>query len=149
MNGIVHAGIKPSSILIGNDGHVLISDFQCARFVDAKKPMLGREDARHHADMTEYQAPEQILGWAFDEAVDWWGLGMVLFWMLTGEVRFFPLPYYLLAIESTFSMRFLIMGNHLIRQSFIVEFCTASPGFRLPLSREYLISYNRYTRGWL
>ena len=33
-----------------------------------------------------YQAPELLLGWAHDFAVDCWGFGMLLHYMLSGEV---------------------------------------------------------------
>jgi hypothetical protein len=38
-------------------------------------------------DLGEYQAPERILGWKCDGAVDCWGFGILLYIILVGTVR--------------------------------------------------------------
>jgi hypothetical protein len=34
----------------------------------------------------EYQAPEVLLGWTYDFAVDCWGFGILLYFMVFGTV---------------------------------------------------------------
>ncbi|KAI8983255.1 kinase-like domain-containing protein [Trametes punicea] len=82
-HGIVHTSLRPENVLIGEDGHLLISGFDDAVFLydDAERPLLIR--GRQSAGNQEYQAPELILGWEYDYAVDWWSFGLVLFWMMT------------------------------------------------------------------
>ena len=37
-------------------------------------------------DPASYRAPELVLGWDHDYAVDWWSFGLVLHWICTGRV---------------------------------------------------------------
>ena len=91
-HGIVHANLKPESVLVAEDGHVSISDFDEAGFLydDAERdlvirrsgPLLGGGSVRSQ----EYQAPELMMGWEYDYAVDWWSFGLLMFWVMTGTV---------------------------------------------------------------
>ncbi|KAI0325032.1 kinase-like protein [Cubamyces sp. BRFM 1775] len=94
-HGIVHATLKPESVLVAEDGHVSISDFDEAVFLydDAERdlvthrpgpPRLGPVFERSQ----EYRAPELILGWEYDYAVDWWSFGLLIFWVMTGTHPF-------------------------------------------------------------
>ncbi|KAI0369900.1 kinase-like protein [Pilatotrama ljubarskyi] len=86
--GIVHAQLMPESILVAEDGHILISDFDDASFLsdDAERLLVAQH--RPSLDSQEYLAPELILGWEYDYAVDWWSFGLVVFWILTGTHPF-------------------------------------------------------------
>ncbi|KAI0358828.1 kinase-like protein, partial [Trametes cingulata] len=86
--GIVHAGLKPESVLIAEDGHIIISDFDNASFLcdDAERCLTTRQ--KPALESQEYVAPELILGWEHDYAVDWWSFGLVLFWLSTGTHPF-------------------------------------------------------------
>lgn len=79
--------MTPESILVGEDGHVFISDFDDSVFLHDDVERHNQPQAAPSLICLEYQAPEMILGWEHDYAVDWWSFGLVLYWTLTGNVR--------------------------------------------------------------
>ena len=82
---IVHRDIKPENIIITPHGDIKILDFGLAKFLDASAvTRLGT-----FVGTTGYMAPEQVQGLAIDHRTDIWGLGVLLYEMLSGE-RPFP-----------------------------------------------------------
>lgn len=83
-NLIVHRDIKPSNILIDAHGQAKLLDFGIARLLE-----------KHDVDTTStraftpgYAAPEQHAGKAITTATDVFGLGVVLYGLLTGQRAF-------------------------------------------------------------
>lgn len=73
--------LKPENILLDGGGHVMLTDFGLC-----KEGVAVGGVTHTFCGTPEYLAPEVLLGQPYSPAVDWWGLGAVLFEMLSGLV---------------------------------------------------------------
>lgn len=82
--GFVHRDIKPANILLGNDGIPVLADFGIA----VTQSELEGERSTTIGTMA-YMAPEQLVGEGrYDGRVDIYGMGVVLYELLTGQTPF-------------------------------------------------------------
>jgi eukaryotic-like serine/threonine-protein kinase len=79
--GIVHRDVKPSNIMLADDGRALLADFGIARLVDSTVVTLDGTTLGTAA----YMAPEQLEDHQVGPSADIWSLGMVLLECLTGQ----------------------------------------------------------------
>jgi eukaryotic-like serine/threonine-protein kinase len=85
-HGVVHRDIKPENILLSN-GHALVADFGIAKAVEAAGDSKLTETG-WGMGTPAYMSPEQILGDPADGRSDIYGLGCVVYEMLTGHPPF-------------------------------------------------------------
>jgi CheY-like chemotaxis protein len=79
--GLIHCDVKPSNLVFGSDGQVVVTDFGIARRIagddgPATSVIVGTPS---------FMAPEQVLGTPVDHRTDIYCLGATLYFLLTGE----------------------------------------------------------------
>jgi len=79
-HGVAYRDLKPENVLLDEDGHVKICDFGLSKD-NVSEPTAG---ASSLCGTPEYLAPEVLDRRGHGTCVDWWGLGMVLYELLTG-----------------------------------------------------------------
>lgn len=81
--GIIYRDLKLDNILLDYQGHIRIADFGMCKL----QVYLDRY-ADTFCGTPDYMAPEVIKGQHYNQCVDWWSFGVLLYEMLTGKSPF-------------------------------------------------------------
>ena len=84
-HGLIHRDVKPQNVLLNGDGRPKVTDFGIARSLDIEH---GVTQTGTVLGTSNYIAPERASGGRVDTQTDVYGLGVVLFELLTGDVPF-------------------------------------------------------------
>jgi serum/glucocorticoid-regulated kinase 2 len=90
---IIYRDLKPENILVDEKGYLRLTDFGMA------KKLKNNEKAISFCGTPEYLAPEIIAGQEYDQNIDWWSLGIIIYEMLCGVP-----PFYLENLDKMYEM---------------------------------------------
>lgn len=83
---IVHRDLKPHNVLVDREGRARLLDFGIARLMEPDPDEAATLTREGESALTpEYAAPEQVTGGLITTATDIYGLGVLLYVMLTGQ----------------------------------------------------------------
>ena len=82
--GVIHRDLKPKNIMIDRSGEAKILDFGLARTPHGVK----LTEVGHVVGTPSFMSPEQINGETVDQRSDVFALGVIMFYILTGQLPF-------------------------------------------------------------
>jgi len=81
-NNIVYRDLKPENVFIDQQGYTKLGDFGFAKVLESGNRTYT------FCGTPGYVAPENVLAHGYNYSVDWWGLGVLMYVLLTGRQPF-------------------------------------------------------------
>lgn len=85
-----HCDVKPSNVLLANDGRALLLDFNLAMRHDHSSQVIGGTLPYMAPEQLQYLAGDGPANWPIDHRTDLFALGVTVFQLLTGRLPFPP-----------------------------------------------------------
>ena len=82
-NNMIYRDLKPENILIDSKGHIKLTDFGLSKMLNS-----SGERSFTICGTLQYIAPEMFVKKGYDNAIDWWSLGCVIYEMFAGKLAF-------------------------------------------------------------
>lgn len=89
--GIIYRDLKTENMVLDKDGHIKLVDFGLC-----KEGVSYGQRTHTFCGTPEYMAPEVIADIEYGQAVDWWGLGIVMYEMICAQLPFYNKNYEIL-----------------------------------------------------
>ncbi|CAB4064598.1 AKT [Lepeophtheirus salmonis] len=83
-NSIIYRDLKLENLLLDKDGHIKIADFGLC-----KEDIQWGRTTQTFCGTPEYLAPEVLNDNDYGRQVDWWGVGVVMYEMISGRLPFY------------------------------------------------------------
>jgi len=83
--GLVHRDLKPGNVLVTDDGLVKLVDFGVAKWLEEQSQFT---QVGHVVGSYSYMSPEQITGAEVDHRADTYGMGVLLYELMSGAPPF-------------------------------------------------------------
>ena len=139
---VIHLDLKPSNIMVGAFGEVLVMDWGVAKVLSsASSASSASSPVPHVAGTPGFMAPEQAAGGAVGPATDVYALGALLFWLLRGAVP----PPDLAAVASILKQPPLRLSRRL--RAIITRCLATDPAGRYPDASAVVADLARYRAG--
>ncbi|MBI2570814.1 MAG: protein kinase [Candidatus Schekmanbacteria bacterium] len=90
--GLIHGDLKPENVLIRGEGRAVLVDFGLTAGFETRDGGQIQTVETSVSGTIGYMAPEQIAGQPLDPRCDLYGLGCMLFELLTGSAPFAGIP---------------------------------------------------------
>ncbi|KAI9202321.1 kinase-like domain-containing protein [Polychytrium aggregatum] len=84
--GIVYCDLRPETVLITATGHITLCSFSKARRMSSNS--IVQWSNSNLPESSGYVPPELISHGVFNQTYDWWGVGIVLYELLAGDLPF-------------------------------------------------------------
>ena len=82
-NNMIYRDLKPENILIDSEGHIKLTDFGLSKILNSSV-----ERSFTICGTLQYIAPEMMTKKGYDNMIDWWSLGCLIYEMFAGKFAF-------------------------------------------------------------